>query len=276
MAGGPLLLNLATPSGFELFILALVLVSAALIPALLTVRPAPRVEAPSKMSLLALYRSSPLGVIGGIGNGLVNGTFIGLTVVLAQRMCYSAADLALFSTIAVVGAGALQWPLGYLSDRFDRRTVLAVVILQVATVAFAGTYTDLTDKSTGLALMFIYGGVTIPLYSLILAHLNDYLRQDQMVAAASSYVFLIGTSATVGPIVTSWLMDRVGDGSFFAFQGVVLLASGGFAVWRMTQRPEVALADQTSPIYVARMSTLAATSAVEMAQVSYDETVQAA
>ena len=124
--------------------------------------------------------------------------------------------------------------------------------------------------------MFIYSGVTIPLYSLILAHLNDHLRQDQMVAVASSYVFLIGTSATVGPIVTSWLMDRFGDGSFFAFQGVVWLASGGFAVWRMTQRPEVALADQTSPIYVARMSTLAATSAVEMAQVSYDETVQAA
>ena len=105
MAGGPLLLNLADPSGFELFILASVLVSAALIPVLLTVRPAPRVEAPSKMSLLALYRSSPLGVIGGIGNGLVNGTFIGLTVVLAQRLGYSATDSALFLTVAVVGAG---------------------------------------------------------------------------------------------------------------------------------------------------------------------------
>ena len=276
MAGGPLLLNLADPSGFELFILASVLVSAALIPVLLTVRPAPRVEAPSKMSLLALYRSSPLGVIGGIGNGLVNGTFLGLTVVRAQRLGYSAADSALFLTVAVVGAGALQWPLGYLSDRFDRRTVLAVVILLAATVAFAGTYTDLTDKSTGLALMFIYGGVTIPLYSLILAHLNDHLRQDQMVAAASGYVFLIGASATVGPIVASWLMDHFGDGSFFAFQGVVWLATGGFAVWRMTQRPAVALADQTSPIYVARMSTVAAASAMEIAQENDDETVEAA
>lgn len=215
-------------------------------------------------------------MIGGIGNGLVNGTFIGLTVVLAQRLGYSAADSALFLTVAVVGAGALQWPLGYLSDRFDRRTVLAVVILLAATVAFAGTYTDLTDKSTGLALMFIYGGVTIPLYSLILAHLNDHLRQDQMVAAASGYVFLIGASATVGPIVASWLMDRFGDGSFFAFQGVVWLATGGFAVWRMTQRPAVALADQTSPIYVARMSTVAAASAMEIAQENDDETVEAA
>ena len=97
-----------------------------------------------------------------------------------------------------------------------------------------------------------------------------------MVAAASGYVFLIGASATVGPIVASWLMDRFGDGSFFAFQGVVWLATGGFAVWRMTQRPAVALADQTSPIYVARMSTVAAASAMEIAQECDNETVEAA
>ena len=78
--------------------------------------------------------------------------------------------------------------------------------------------------------------------------------------------FLTGASATVGPIDANWLMDRFGDGSFFAFQGVVWLATGGFAVWRMTQGPAVALADQTSPIYVARMSTMAAASAMEIAQ----------
>ena len=86
-----------------------------------------------------------------------------------------------------------------------------------------------------------------------------------MVAATSGYFFLIGVSATVGPIVASWLTDRFGDGSFFAFQGVVWLTTGGFGVWRMTQRPAVARADQTSPIYVARMSTVAAASAMEIA-----------
>ncbi len=271
MAAGPLLVNVADPGGFVLFILASALVSAALIPVLLTVRPAPRVEAPSKMTIIDLYRNSPLGVIGGIGNGLANGAFIGLSVVYAQRLGYSVSDSALFLTIAILGAGILQWPLGYISDRFDRRLIIAIVVFLAAILAAAGALLDMQDRRTAIVLMFLYGGTMIPLYSLFLAHMNDHLRQDQMVAAASGFVLLVGTSAAFGPIISSWLMDRFGDSSFFSFQSVVLAMTGCFALWRMTQRSGVALADQTSPLYVSRFSTVAAASAMEIAQESEPE-----
>ncbi len=266
MAAGPLLVNLADPGGFVLFILASALVSAALIPVLLTVRPAPRVEAPSKMTIFDLYRNSPLAVIGGIGNGLANGAFIGLSVVYAQRLGYSVSDSALFLTVGILGAGILQWPLGYVSDRFDRRLIITLVVFAAAGLAFAATTFDMRERSTAMVLIFLYGGTMIPLYSLFLAHMNDHLRQDQMVAAASGFVLLVGTSAAFGPIVSSWLMDRFGDSSFFGFQSVVLIATGGFAIWRMTQRSGVALEDQTSPLYVSRFSSVAAASAMEIAQ----------
>jgi MFS family permease len=266
MAAGPLLVNLADPGGFVLFILASALVSAALIPVLLTVRPAPRVEAPSKMTIFDLYRNSPLAVIGGIGNGLANGAFIGLSVVYAQRLGYSVSDSALFLTVGILGAGILQWPLGYVSDRFDRRLIITLVVFAAAGLAFAAATFDMRERSTAMVLIFLYGGTMIPLYSLFLAHMNDHLRQDQMVAAASGFVLLVGTSAAFGPIVSSWLMDRFGDSSFFGFQSVVLIATGGFAIWRMTQRSGVALEDQTSPLYVSRFSSVAAASAMEIAQ----------
>lgn len=266
MAAGPLLVNLADPGGFVLFILASALVSAALIPVLLTVRPAPRVEAPSKMTIFDLYRNSPLAVIGGIGNGLANGAFIGLSVVYAQRLGYSVSDSALFLTVGILGAGILQWPLGYVSDRFDRRLIITLVVFAAAGLAFAAATLDMRERSTAMVLIFLYGGTMIPLYSLFLAHMNDHLRQDQMVAAASGFVLLVGTSAAFGPIVSSWLMDRFGDSSFFGFQSVVLIATGGFAIWRMTQRSGVALEDQTSPLYVSRFSSVAAASAMEIAQ----------
>jgi MFS family permease len=268
MAAGPLLVNLADPGGFVLFILASALVSAALIPVLLTVRPAPRVEAPSKMTIFDLYRNSPLAVIGGIGNGLANGAFIGLSVVYAQRLGYSVSDSALFLTVGILGAGILQWPLGYVSDRFDRRLIITLVVFAAAGLAFAAATLDMRERSTAMVLIFLYGGTMIPLYSLFLAHMNDHLRQDQMVAAASGFVLLVGTSAAFGPIVSSWLMDRFGDSSFFGFQSVVLIATGGFAIWRMTQRSGVALEDQTSPLYVSRFSSVAAASAMEIAQES--------
>ena len=266
MAAGPLLVNLADPGGFVLFILASALVSAALIPVLLTVRPAPRVEAPSKMTIFDLYRNSPLAVIGGIGNGLANGAFIGLSVVYAQRLGYSVSDSTLFLTVGILGAGILQWPLGYVSDRFDRRLIITLVVFAAAGLAFAATTFDMRERSTAMVLIFLYGGTMIPLYSLFLAHMNDHLRQDQMVAAASGFVLLVGTSAAFGPVVSSWLMDRFGDSSFFGFQSVVLIATGGFAIWRMTQRSGVALEDQTSPLYVSRFSSVAAASAMEIAQ----------
>ncbi|MEK9595074.1 MAG: MFS transporter [Rhodospirillaceae bacterium] len=268
MAAGPLLVNLADPGGFVLFILASALVSAALIPVLLTVRPAPRVEAPSKMTIFDLYRNSPLAVIGGIGNGLANGAFIGLSVVYAQRLGYSVSDSALFLTIGILGAGTLQWPLGYVSDRFDRRLIITLVVFAAAGLAFAAATFDMRERSTAMVLIFLYGGTMIPLYSLFLAHMNDHLRQDQMVAAASGFVLLVGTSAAFGPLISSWLMDRFGDSSFFGFQSVVLIATGSFAIWRMTQRSGVALEDQTSPLYVSRFSSVAAASAMEIAQES--------
>lgn len=234
LALGQVLLNVADPAGFTLFVITSVLVSMALVPSALSVRSTPPIVTPARMGLAELWRAAPLGVLGAAVAGTSAGALFALGVVYAQLVGLSVAETSVFMLVAIVSGAALQWPLGWASDRVDRRWVIAGMGLAGAGVAVLGT-----TGPEGVALLAVaaaLGGLTLPLYAVANAHLNDWIERDRIVAAGSRLILANGVGAALGPLVASVAMESVGAAGFFWFLAVVNGAIGAYALWRMTRR----------------------------------------
>jgi len=247
MALGQLLLNVADPGGFQLFVLASVLVSLALVPIALTAGSAPAFDnTPSKVGLWQLYRISPLGVVGAMATGAAHGVLFGMGAVYAGQIGLSVAQISLFMGVAITGGMLFQWPVGRLSDRFDRRRVMIVVTLLAAIFAIAAVPIAATSQTMLLVLTFLFGGMTLPMYSLCIAHTNDHLEPGQMVAASGTLVLVGGIGACFGPSLVAGLMSMAGPDAFFVALALVHAAIGLFGLYRMSQRAATPL-DEQSP-----------------------------
>ena len=264
VASGQLLLNVASPQGFELFIIASVLVSIALIPILISASPTPRFSEPTKMSFTRLYEVSPLGVFGCIGTGIAHSATFSMGALYGQKMGYSVAQISLFMGLITLGGIVLQWPIGWLSDRFDRRKVLTYVTLIAAAVALAAIAVAQVSTTGLLVLMGLFGGLSLPMYSLCIAHTNDHLEPTQMVSASASLVFIGGLGACAGPFSASLLMSGLGpEGLFWTLAGAHG-AIGMFALYRMSRRDPVPLEEQYHyPNAPARTTPIASTLATQ-------------
>ena len=258
MALGPLLLNIGNPDGFDLFIAASVMVSLALVPLSLTAYPAPAFHELEKLKLTQLYRISPLGVVGCVTNGATSGALIWLASVYAQKVGMPIASVSLFAFASIVGGMVLQWPLGHLSDIFDRRRVItATTLAGAALAALAALYGG--DNPVVLMLgVGVVGGMAIPLYTLAVAHTNDHLEPRQMVAASSGLLFANGLGGIAGPALAGGAMSILGPSGYFWFPAVAMGALGVFALWRMTQRAATPNEEQTPYVPVPRTSSIGA------------------
>lgn len=256
MGAGQLLLNVADPGGFELFIVTSVLVSVALVPAALSVRSAPVIPSPSNVTLTEVFQAAPLGVVGSILAGTASGALFGVGVVYAQLAGLSLAKTSVFMLVAILGGALLQWPVGLASDRVDRRLVIVVVALAAAAACLAGAM-----GPHGAALLVVVGALgalSMPLYPLCNAHANDYIDADRRVGAGSRLVLANGLGAIAGPFLASWSMDAVGEGGFFWFLAVLHVLIAGYAAWRVTRRSASEEPTHYHP-YPARSSVVVAT-----------------
>ncbi|MDD7969906.1 MFS transporter [Roseinatronobacter alkalisoli] len=239
------LINFADPAGFLLFVIPSVLVSLAFAPILLSVSPAPTFGTTKSMSIRQLYDVSPLGVVGIFLMGGVFAAMFGMTAVWGTQAGLSVLEISIFTGAIYFGGLVFQFPLGWLSDRMDRRKLVVYVAL-VGTLG--GAMAVIFDLSfiwlVGVAL--IIGGISNPLYSLLVAYTNDYLDTDQMAAASGGLLFVNGVGAILGPLCIGWLMGVIGPPGFFLFIILLTLALAIYAMWRMTQRPAMPV-DQTGP-----------------------------
>jgi len=235
---GQLLLNVASPAGFELFILTSVLISMAVVPLLLSGGSSPEYAESVSISVRDLYRQSPLGIIGTFFVGLVTATFFALGPVYAQRQGMDVKGVSYFMTAAVLGTILLQWPIGALSDRFDRRRVLTVITLLAGVTAFGCAL--LVDRPALwlFAGVGLFAGFALPLYSVCVAYINDHLNPNQIIAASGTLVLVAGLGSIVGPVLVASMMDLFGVNSFFWCMGLVHLGTGLFALYRAGVRPE--------------------------------------
>ena len=256
------LLNFADVAGFILFIIISVAVSLSFAPILLSVSPAPMFQTTKPMSLRQLYVASPLGIVGIFLLGGIFAALFGMTSVYGTEKNMSVGEISIFVGIIYIGGMLLQFPIGWISDRMDRR-LLIIGITIAGGLACLMAFNAASNLTVILICSFIIGGVANPLYSLLLAYTNDFLNHDDMAAASGGLIFVNGVGAIAGPLVVGWMMGRYGPDSFFLYIGILLFLMAVYAIYRTFQRQAPSVDDTASyqPVFAT-----ASPVAVEVAQ----------
>lgn len=232
-------------SGFLLFILPSILVSISFAPILLSVTPAPVFETARDMTLRDVFHASPTGVVGLLLMGGVFSALFGMASVYGTEAGLSASEISTFVAAIYLGGMLLQGPIGWISDRVDRRRLILIASLLGVGAAAIGVV-GLGGFTGLLVSAFLVGGMAYPLYALLVAYTNDYLAPEDMAAAAGKLVFANGVGAVGGPFVTAAFMDAMGPSGFFVFVMIQMALLAAYCLWRMGQRPSVSAEDTGS------------------------------
>ena len=256
-----LLLLTGDPSGFELFVLISVLVSISFAPILLSITPTPAFETTKPMSIKELFSTSPLGCVGMFFLGGIFSAQFGMAPVFGTSADLSLLQISIFVAAFYIGAMVFQFPVGWLSDRMDRR----ILIVVTSAIGFIAAVTAIFGENIFIILLgsaFFIGGMSNPLYSLLIAYTNDFLEPDDMASASGGLLFLNGLGAISGPLFTGYLMTEIGPIGFFVILAALLGALTVYGFYRMTQR---GISDVDTSSYATVLPTTSAV-AVEIAQ----------
>ena len=256
-----LLLFVGDPGGFELFVLICVLVSISFAPILLSITPTPAFEATKPMSIKHLFKTSPLGCVGMFFLGGIFSAQFGMAPVFGTTAGFSLSEISIFVAAFYIGAMVFQFPIGWLSDRMDRR----ILIVVTSAIGFIAALTSFLVLDVFLILVgsaLLIGGMSNPLYSLLIAYTNDFLELDDMASASGGLLFLNGLGAISGPLLTGYLMTQTGPGGYFIILATLLGSLTVYGFYRMTQR---GISDVDTSSYATVLPT-ASVVAVEIAQ----------
>jgi MFS family permease len=254
---GQLLLNAAPPRGTELFILVSILISLCLVPLTVTRREVPLPVPTPPMSIKRLFAISPTGVVGCLATGLINGSFWGMGAVYAQQSGMTTSEISVFMAIVVVGGIITQWPLGFLSDRIDRRTVVIIISLAIAGASFALSFADHMSSLQRLGAGALFGMAAFPLYAISNAHVNDQVKSMDFVSASSTLLVVYGLGAVSGPMISSTAMAEYGPGGLFYYTAVIAVGLSLFTLHRKWVGQAVAADDKEQFVAVPKTSQVA-------------------
>lgn len=230
------IMNFGDPAGYLLFVISSVAVSISFLPILLSVSPAPLFETAAPMSVRKLIQVSPLGTAGCFVLGAVFAGLWGMGAVYGTEAGLTVEEIVIFIAVIYVGGMLCQYPIGWISDRIDRRILIVAAAAICAATSFFGAIVGDVFFIL-LCISFVLGGIVIPLYSLIIAYTNDFLEPRDMASAAGGLIFIHGLGAIGGPLLVGWMMVVLGPAGFFHYIGGVMTLLVGFAALRMFARP---------------------------------------
>jgi len=246
---GTLLLNFSSPEKYEPFILVSLLLSSALIPILLTKRKAPKFKKLGYIDIKGLYRTSPLGTVSMFCTGIIHSALFTLGAVYAASMNFTIFEISILLFSVTVSGGIFQWPIGYYSDNTDRRIVIIFCTFFAAIFAFlaitaSGTSLENMYLATNVGIdkimffiyVILYAGMAIPIFTLNLAYVNDYIPKEKFVAAGGGMQIIFGMGTLIGPFLCSVLMNKFGTNGFFIHLLFFHLVIGVFGLYRITKR----------------------------------------
>lgn len=216
LAAAQQFLRLDSPAAFTLFAVSATFVVVALMPVVATRLPPPALTDSPRLPLRKLWKAAPVALSGALASGLAMGAFWGLGAVYAGRMGMDPPDVALFITVTILAGALLQWPIGLLSDRVDRRRSVAAV----AGLAAAGGGLVIALAITGQSLVpgaLLFGGTAFAVYPIVVAHLIDHLHHDEILSGNAALLMVHGAGAAAGPALAGALMSWSGPQGLPAF-----------------------------------------------------------
>ncbi|MBT6095980.1 MAG: MFS transporter [Rhodospirillaceae bacterium] len=233
---GQFMLLLDDPAQFQLFVIASMVYSFALVPILLTRSSAPKPSSPQRTNFRELFAVSPVGVYGTICAGMTNASLNSMGAVFAKDAGLSISQVSTFMAMALFGGMVMQFPLGRMSDRFDRRTVLAVAALATATAAYAVIWATSQPVLTLIIAAGFFGGFCFAIYPLSSSQVNDLADPDKLVQVAAGVLISYGIGASVGPILVAQSMAFYGPQGMFYFIAAINGSLLVFTIVRILQR----------------------------------------
>jgi len=226
MGIGMFFLNFSKPENFQPFILVSLFMSLALIPILLTKRKAPTFKKITSMSLKELYKTSPLGMVGSLFYGTAQSALFSLLAVYATSMNFTIFEISVVTFLLAISGAVAQFPIGKLSDKFDRRLVIVYTTFGAAFFALCAIFAsrqmylpgDLgTSKLWFYVFLILFSFCSLPMFAIIFAHTNDFIPKEKFVAAGASLQFAFGLGAISGPFLCSVFMNVIGSNGYFVF-----------------------------------------------------------
>lgn len=252
--GGQFLIPFFGASGFEVFGIMVIMITLSLVPISLADRSNPKAPTAFRFDVGFLWRLSPLACIGCVAIGLTGAAFRIIGPVYAQSIGMSVAAVATFMSAGIFGGTVLQYPLGWLSDKYDRRVALMVAS---GGAVFAGLFINFfagTSETLNYLGIFLFGCFALPLYSLSAAHANDFADGENYILISAGMMFFWSIGAIAGPVVASGLMQFYGPGVLFIFTSAVHAALVAVTLWRMTVRSTVPRENRSTFIGLLRTS----------------------
>lgn len=236
---GQLLLPATDPAGFKAFCIVAIIIAFALVPIALTRASAPAYEGGgARISIRGLYRQSPFGIVAAFLCGVATSAFFTLGPVFAQRRGLDTGGVAIFMASGTLGGFLMAWPLGWLSDRVDRR--VAIIGAALTAAASLCTMMALVPDEASRWILYVcagvLGGTIVPTYSVVMAHVNDAVGEGEFVAASGGLLITQGVGAVAGPLLGGVAMSALPLGlSFMLIATQVAMAA--FGAYRLTRRP---------------------------------------
>ena len=245
MAIGMFFLNFSRPENFQPFILVSLFMSLSLVPILLTKKKAPKFKKIIGMKIKELYEASPFGMVSAVLCGICHSAMFALIAVYAAAMNFSIFEISFVTFLVAISGAISQWPIGKLSDIYDRRTVTVYSTFAAAFFALCAIFSvgtmHLPDGLASSKFWFyvftgLYAFFSLPMFALIFAHTNDFVAKEKFVSAGAGLQFAFGMGAMSGPFLCSLFMDFVGENGYFIFLIIFHILIGMYGVYRMRVR----------------------------------------
>ena len=230
-------IRLVSPASFVPFSMVAAALALSVLPLAYTRSDPPEPPPAPRLRFAWLFRISPVGVVGALVSGVANGTFWSLSPVFAEQSGLSAGGVASFMTAAIVGAALVQWPVGRLADRSDRRILMLVAIAIAVAAQGALVYLAKSDAIVLIALAAAVGASALVLYPLCSSHAQDLAGRANAVEVSSGLLLAYTIGAIIGPTTAAWLMGRIGPQALFIHNAAFHVIFVLFIVWRLWQRP---------------------------------------
>lgn len=252
--GGQMMLNLSDPALAILFIFCAMLICLSLVPVSLTSIKEPTPPPVAKVDVAGLLRLSPVGFVGCLIYGLVDGSFWALGPVFAQERGLSIAGITIFMSAFLLGGTVSQWPIGWISDRIDRRIMIAGCCIGTIGTGLSLAFLESHEGMIPFTIACLHGAFMLPLYGLILAHANDFAPTEKLVETSSGLLLVMSAGAIAGPVVVAPLMEQLNAGYLFLVMSVVFGLLALFVILRIIIRPISEAKDRATFVPVPRSS----------------------
>ncbi len=256
---GQVSINVWDLAGIQVLVFAAVAVVLSLQPVLLTNLEQPEVKSSKPMSLLALYRLSPLAVVGAVFAGFMQSGLNAMAPIFATDIGFSLVQVSFFTAALVIGPFLTLWMVGRLSDRLGRRWALTIVLFLAIVIGLAIYSLHWLDPHVLVILLLalLLGGCSAAVYPNVIAHAFDLLPNDQYVSASTGLLISYSIGAMLGPSLAAWSMSLAGPHALFLYSASFASVLLVFILYRWKVRPEVPVINKEAFVPVIPTSRLA-------------------